>query len=263
MNVKSIFGTISEELGGIAQSLDIHMAIHAPYYMDFLGNGYMLNKSKKFLEFAGEVGNKLGARTVVTHIGPYHGISSREAIERLVPIFREIRNHYLENNYSPQIAIELSGKPDLFGSIREITELCHRVRGVIPVINWPHLHARGNRWLNDRDSFKRVFDYLEATLGLDKYYMHFSGVEFDVEGNERHYSPIKKGEIKFEYLAETILENKLNVIVISDSPLMEHDAMYMKLITERVQSRRMERIARREASDKIKESRKAAAEAKS
>ena len=91
--------------------------------------------------------------------------------------------------------------------------------------------------------------------------MHFSGGEFDVEGNERHYSPIKKGEIKFEYLAETILENNLNVIVISDSPLMEHDAMYMKLITERVQSRRMERIARREASEKIKESRKAAAEA--
>ncbi len=39
-----------EELGEIAQSLDIHMAIHAPYYMDFLGNGYMRNKSKKFLE---------------------------------------------------------------------------------------------------------------------------------------------------------------------------------------------------------------------
>jgi len=252
-----------EELGGIAHSLDIHMAIHAPYYMDFLGNGYMRNKSTKFLEFAGEVGNKIGARTVVTHIGPYHGISSREAIERLVPIFREIRDHYLTNNYRPQIGVELSGKPDLFGSIREITEICHRVRGVIPVINWPHLHARGNRWLNDRDSFKRVFAYLDRTLGLEKYYMHFSGVEFDVEGNERHYSPIKKGEIKFEYLAETILENNYNVIVISDSPLMEHDAMYMKLITERVESRRQERMARREASEKIKESRKAAAEVKS
>jgi len=32
-------------------------------------------------------------------------------------------------------------------------------------------------------------------------------------------------------------------------------------LTERVQSRRMERIARREATEKIKESRKAAAEA--
>ena len=104
-----------EELGGIAHSLDIHMAIHAPYYMDFLGIGYMRNKSTKFLEFAGEVGNKIGARKVVTHMGPYHNISSREAIERLVPIFREIRNHYLTNNYSPQIGIEISGKPDLFG----------------------------------------------------------------------------------------------------------------------------------------------------
>ena len=63
------------------------------------------------------------------------------------------------------------------------------------------------------------------------------------------------------YKRQVILENGYNVLTISDSPLMEHDAMYMKLITERVQSRRMERIARREAADKIKESRKAAAEA--
>jgi deoxyribonuclease-4 len=174
-------------------------------------------------------------------------------------MFREMRNHYLENNYSPVIGIELSGKPDLFGSIREVMEICHRVRGVIPVINWPHLHARGGRWLNDRDSFKRVFKYLDDSLGLKDFYMHFSGVEFDIEGNERHYSPIKKGEIKFEYLAEAILDNDYNVIVISDSPLMEHDAMYMKLITERVEARRQERMARREAADKIKESRKAAA----
>ena len=125
------------------------------------------------------------------------------------------------------------------------------------------MHARGNRWLNDRDSFKRVFNFFEDTLGLKKFYTHFSGVEFDTEGNERHYSPIKKGEIKFEYLAEVILENKYNVLTISDSPLMEHDAMYMKLIMERVEARRQERIARLEASEKIKVSRKAAAEAKS
>ena len=124
------------------------------------------------------------------------------------------------------------------------------------------MHARGNRWLNDRESFKRVFDFFENSLGLKKFYTHFSGVEFDIEGNERHYSPIKKGEIKFEYLAEVILENNYNVITISDSPLMEHDAMYMKLIMERVESRRQERIARRQATEKIKESRKAAAEDK-
>ena len=66
-----------EELGEIAHSLDICMAIHAPYYMDFLGNGYMRNKSSKFLQFAGEIGARIGARTIVTHIGPYHDHSSR------------------------------------------------------------------------------------------------------------------------------------------------------------------------------------------
>ena len=49
--------------------------------------------------------------------------------------------------------------------------------------------------------------------------------------------------------------------MISDSPLMEHDAMYMKLIMERVESRRQERIARREASERIRQVREAAAEA--
>ena len=45
--------------------------------------------------------------------------------------------------------------------------------------------------------------------------------------------------------------------IISDSPLMEHDAMYMKLILERVESRRQERIARKVASERIKKSRRA------
>ena len=63
--------------------------------------------------------------------------------------------------------------------------------------------------------------------------------------------------MKFEYLAEVILENDYDVNIISDSPLMEHDAMYMKLILERVESRRQERIARKEASERIKKSRRA------
>ena len=230
-----------EELGEIAHSLDIYMAIHAPYYMDFLGNGYMRNKSSKFLQFAGEIGSQIGARTIVTHIGPYHGCSSRDAIEALVPMFRELRNYYLQHNYRPSIGVELAGRPDLFGTLREITELCQRVRGLVPII--------------------KVFDFFDTNLRLPKFYCHFSGVEFDVDGNERHYAPVKKGEIKFEHLAEVILENNYDVIMISDSPLMEHDAMYMKLITERVESRRQERIARREASERSRQVRKAAVEA--
>ena len=246
-----------EELGEIAKSLNIHMAIHGPYYMDLLGDKEEMERGLDMLDFAGEVGTKIGARKVVTHIGAYHGMTSREAIEKAIPILRGVRDSYFRKRYSTRLAIEVAGKKELFGSVREIVEICHRVKGVELVINWPHLHARGNRWLNDRESFRRVFKFVEGSLGKGTIYCHFSGVEFDNDGNERHYSPIKKGELKFEYLAEVILENDYDVNIISDSPLMEHDAMYMKLILERVESRRQERIARKVASERIKKSRRA------
>lgn len=246
-----------EELGEIAKSLNIHMAIHGPYYMDLLGKKEEVERGLELLDFAGEVGTKIGARKVITHIGMYRDLDSNEAIEKLIPILRKVRDSYFRKRYSTRLAIEVAGKRELFGSVREIIEICHRVKGIELVINWPHLHARGNRWLNDRESFRRVFKFVEDSLGKGEIYSHFSGVEFDKDGNERHYSPIKKGELKFEYLAEVILENEYDVNIISDSPLMEHDAMYMKLILERVESRRQERNARKEASEQIKKSRRA------
>ncbi len=247
------------ELGDIARTLDIEMGVHTPYYMDLLGSDYMRERTLDFIIFAGEAGTELNAKYLVTHIGPYHDLTSREAMEELVSCFRELRNEFYHRRFSPKLAVELTGRRDIFGSLREVTELCQRVHGLAPVINWPHLHARGNRWLTDRESFKLVFEHFQDKLGLKHFYTHYSGVEFDTDGQERHYAPVKKGEVKFEQLAEVVLENDYNVTFISDSPLMEHDAMYMKIILERVEARREERIARREAAERIKEARRAAA----
>ena len=44
-----------------------------------------------------------------------------------------------------------------------------------------------------------------------------------------HYTQIKKSDLNFEPLAEFIVEDGgwLDITLISDSPLLEHDAMYM------------------------------------
>ena len=68
-------------------------------------------------------------------------------------------------------------------------------------------------------------------------YGHFSGVEYE-KGSEKRYTPIKKGDLKFEPLAECLLDNDINFTMISGSPLLEHDAMYMKMILERVLTRK-------------------------
>ena len=70
-----------------------------------------------------------------------------------------------------------------------------------------------------------------------------SGVEHS-EGNEQRLTPIKKGDLKFETLADCIVESKPDMTIISSSPLLEHDAMYMRIIHERCLSRKVAKALR-------------------
>ena len=58
-------------------------------------------------------------------------------------------------------------------------------------------------------------------------------------GNEKRITPIKKGDLRFEPLADFLVDEDPNITVISSSPLLEHDAMYMKVIYERVLTKRV------------------------
>src|SRR3990172_3297120 len=74
----------------------------------------------------------------------------------------------------------------------------------------------------------------------NKIHAHFSGVEH-ADGNELRYTPIKKGDLRFEPLAECLLDGDFDMTIVSSSPLLEHDAMYMKVILERVLAKQLVR----------------------
>jgi deoxyribonuclease-4 len=61
-----------------------------------------------------------------------------------------------------------------------------------------------------------------------------------------HYTQIKKSDLNFEPLAEFIVEDGgwLDITLISDSPLLEHDAMYMLQNIDKAKHRQLERKAR-------------------
>jgi deoxyribonuclease-4 len=52
-------------------------------------------------------------------------------------------------------------------------------------------------------------------------------------GNEYYHVPIKKGDMPLAPLIEIILDNNMNVTFISESPLLEHDAVYIRLQVEK------------------------------
>jgi len=221
------------EIGEIASDLDVSLSIHAPYYMDILGDEEISVRSLENIKFGGLVAREMNAEVLVTHLGFYHNNSEEQALEKVVGRMKDLRDWYDRMNLKCKIGLETSGKKVVFGSLDEILAVCKRVPGIVPVISFPHIHAREGGALKRKEDFRELFDKVRDSLKCQSFYTHFSGVEHE-GGNELRYTPIKKGDMRFEPLAEYLADENPDVTIISDSPLLEHDAMYMKVILERV-----------------------------
>ena len=234
-----------QEIGQIADDLDVQLSLHAPYYMDLLGSEEIANRSVENIKYGGLVAREMGAGIMVTHLGFYHNNSPEEALEKVTLRFKEIRDWFDRMGVRTKIGLEASGKRVVFGGMDEIISICKRVSGLVPVLSFPHIHAREGGTLKRKEDFRELFDKVRDALKLPSIYTHFSGVEHE-GGNELRYTPIKKGDMRFEPLAEYLAEENPDVTIISDSPLLEHDAMYMKVILERVQLKNEAKTTREE-----------------
>ena len=230
----------SADLGqtkALARALDADLTLHAPYYVDFFGSSDAREQSTRQIQWAGVLAQGLGARLAVTHLGFYGGGERADSIQELTEIVTDLSNWLKQfSRGAVRLAIEPSGHPDVFGSREEVLELVHRVKGTVPVLNLPHLAARERRSFEEPEQLEPIVkEFVAATDG--PLYLNFSGVEYYGSGEFR-LTPIKRGLVRFDPLAEILAERDYDVTVISSSPLLEHDAMYMKLLYERALTRR-------------------------
>ncbi|HLN51280.1 MAG: TIM barrel protein [Thermoplasmata archaeon] len=231
-----------EQTKALARSLDVDLTLHAPYYVDFFGSTDARQQSTRQIQWAGVLAHGLGARLAVTHLGFYGTGDRSDSIQALTEIVTDLSGWFSKfTKGKVRLAIEPSGHPDVFGSREEVLELAHRTRGsIIPVLNLPHLAARERRSFEEPDDLDPVLrEFVKATDG--PLYLNFSGVEFYGPGEFR-LTPIKRGLVRFDPLAELLAERDYDVSVISSSPLLEHDAMYMKLLYERALARRWTKL---------------------
>ena len=229
--------------GRLARELDVELSLHTPYYMDLGGDEDISKRSLNNVVYGGLIADALGAGVVVTHMGLYGDLDSGEATEAVIEKMEYLTKEYNDRKIKARIGLETSGKQVVYGSLDEILDVVSKVRGTVPVLNFPHIHAREHGSLQTKEEFQDVFDRARKASKLKWFYTHFSGVQHE-GGNEKRYTPIKKGDLKFEPLAECVLENDFNITIISSSPLLEHDAMYMKVILERVMLKREAKLQR-------------------
>jgi len=224
------------EVGRVAREANVEVHVHAPYYTNLAGDETNVEMAFDKIITAGAMADAMGARTLAIHCGLYNDAGLEKTKELIAQNVGEIRDAFKEDGLKVKLGLETSGKQAIFGSLEEILDICKAVPGVVPVLDFAHIHARTNGSLQTQEDFQKVFDACKF-LNLDQYVVHFTGILYD-NGNERHHLPIKKGDLRFEPLVECILDNDYNVSLISHSPILEHDAMYMKIVLDRVRERR-------------------------
>jgi len=218
-------------MGQYSKDNDIELHVHAPYYINLAGSGEELSLSIDKVVSSARLAEKMGAKTVVIHPGYYGEDSEKKTMKKIIKNIKKIQGHFKKEKIKVKLGLETMGKKKVFGSLEEIIEICNSVKGVIPVIGLGHIHARTNGGLKKREDFEEIFQKLKP-LRLKHFLIHVTGVLYE-DGNEYYHIPIKKGDMPLMPLIDIIFDNNYNVTFISESPLLEHDAVYIRLQVEK------------------------------
>jgi len=209
-----------------AEELGIRLSVHAPYYIN-LCNEEKYESSKQRILLSCKRANDLGAKIVVFHPGYYGDLSEVDAFDTIYYACSELTEEIEKQNLDVILGMETSGKKYQFGSLDEVIDMARMVKNCVPVIDFAHIYARNGGKIDYDEVFRKL-----KILHLDHYHSHFSGISFDSKGEKMHL-PIGSGP-EFEPLARYIVEKKINITIISESPLLEKDALKMKQILERL-----------------------------
>ena len=252
------------QAGILSHKADFEMNVHGPYYGEILGNRRERNRTLSKMESSMQVGKIINARHMVCHVGPYcdyePGTEANEQVANVMAgVVDRVRSIWgveeEEEDYSAfpwvheaeptLVGIETSGQQELWGTVEEVLEVVNHVEGTVPVLNMAHIHARGHGRMKTSEDYAELFDQVRETYGGKTFYCHFAGVEHRM-GNAQHYTQIKKSDLKFEPFAEYLAEEGdwMDITIISDSPLLEHDAMYMVQHYDKARQRLLEIRAR-------------------
>jgi deoxyribonuclease-4 len=229
--------TDAEKLGLEAKKKDVLLSLHGSYFINLCGRKSIVEASKKRLIACATAAEWMNAYVVVFHPGFYGKKTQEEVFKNCSKALKEVVEAMNAMGIkNVKIGPETMGKSAQFGSLNETLRLCQEVERTQLVIDWSHLHARDGGRFKTADDFRRVVEEAERRLGAEAVkdmHCHFTKVEFTDKGERRHrildeadYGP------DFEMFARVIVEFKLRPVIISESPIIDIDAIRMRNILE-------------------------------
>ena len=223
----------AESFGAQARKNDVLLSLHGSYYVNLCGKKEVAEASKRRLVACATAANWMGAYVVVFHMGFYGRFEKdyafRTCVNALKDIVATMNSLGIQN---VKLGPETMGRVFQVGSMDEILTICEEIEQTQLVIDWSHLHARHQGLFRKVADFRAVVEEVEKRLGTEaarNMHCHFSKIEYTDKGERRHHvlDEARYGP-DFEMLAEVIAEFNMRPVMISETPLLDVDAVKMR-----------------------------------
>ena len=209
----------------------VSLSVHAPYFINLNASNEEWPKSRKRLMDAAHYGNLAGATDIIFHPGSYFGNDPAEVLKTAIPRLRECVKELRKAGNPVTLRPETMGKSAMLGSFEDTLEMSKAIDGVLPCLDFAHLHARpGDGTMNTVKEWTRILEAYQSSLGkeaLKNLHIHLSGIEYGPKGEKNHL-PLDQSDLKLKYLFGVLKDFGAAGRILCESPIMEEDALNMK-----------------------------------
>lgn len=227
----------AKEVNKVAKDLKIALTVHGPYFINLNSKEEdKLEASKQRILDSCRIGYIAGAKSVTFHAAYYGGDDPKVVYERVKEYLTDIAKILEDEGISIDIRPETTGKLSQFGSLDEVISLSKEIPSVKPCIDFAHIYGREMGKYNTYDEFMEILDKVEGNLGkeaLKDMHIHVSGMDYGPKGEKKHLT-LDESAFKYKDLLKALKDRECAGFLISESPILEEDALLMKDIYEKL-----------------------------
>jgi deoxyribonuclease IV len=211
----------AKKIAILNEKTKISISVHAPYYINLAAKeNEKIIASKKRIMDSCERAHHMGGNYVVFHPGFIMQRKRSDVYEMIYQNIAQLQDSLNSQGFkNVKLAPETTGKISQFGDIDELLKIRKEI-GCELCVDFAHLYARNQGNIDWNEIFNKL-------KGIKHIHSHCSGIEFGDKGEKKH--KILEKEF-FKPIAKQILKRKLDITIISESPVTWEDSLKMKQV---------------------------------
>jgi deoxyribonuclease-4 len=221
----------AKEVAVVAAAEDVVLSSHAPYYVNLnSADAQKAAASVSRVLQAARITALCGGTGTIFHAAFYQTTPHDEVYAVVKASLEQMSATLRTEGYDVLLRPETTGKESQFGTVDELLRLSTEVAGVLPCIDFSHLHARSGGAYNSYDEFLGILKQIEAVLGrpgLERMHMHVSGIEYTAKGERKHLN-LQESDLKYAELMRALKDMKVAGTLVVESPDLEDDALLLQ-----------------------------------